>query len=87
MLSWTEVQGPKPIITNQRTHIDPRSVTKGVVVMTFAVTVCRRATAGCKMFHALKIPVQGGKSNTGNNFTMSELYFYKAIVPASHPLM
>ena len=58
MLSWTEVQGPKPIITNQRTHIDPRSITKGVAVMMFALSVCKKATEECKLFHALKIPMQ-----------------------------
>lgn len=86
MLSWAEVQWPKPIFTNQRTHIDPRTITKSAVVVMFALTVCKKTTAGCKLFHALTIPIQGGKSNTGNTSTMSELYFYNAIGPASHLL-
>lgn len=56
------------------------------MVMMFGLPVCKMAPAGCKLLHALKIPIQGGKSNTGNNFTVSELYFYNAIVPASHLL-
>lgn len=54
--------------------------------MMFALLVCKKATAGCKLFHALKIPIQGGIPNTGNNFTMCELYSYSAIVPSSHLL-
>lgn len=78
--SWTEVQGPNPIITNQRTHIHPRSIMNCAVVMMFFLPVCKKVTARCKSFHALKIPIQGGKSNCGNTFTVSELYFHNAFV-------
>lgn len=84
--SWMELQGSKPIIKNQRTRIGPRSIIKGAVVMMIVLPVCKKATAGCKLSHALKILMWGDKSNIGNSFTMSELYFYNVIVLASHTL-
>lgn len=50
------------------------------VVMMFVLPVCKKATARCKLFCALKMRIQGGKSNSGNTSTMSELCFYNAFV-------
>lgn len=80
MLPWTEVKGPNPIVTCQRTRIHPRSIMNCAVITMFVLPVCKKATLRCKFFHALKIPIKGGKPNSGNTFTMSELNFHNAFV-------